>query len=153
MPTLTPHLWFNGDCKQAIAFYQQAFGAELMAPPVPSPDGKGVLHVMLKIGTSPVMMADAWPGAWEHGPKGSATMGLWLYVADCDALFARAHKAGCEVMMPVMDAFWGDRMGKLKDPFGHCWAIATHKYDLTPEEIGSGQQQWQASLGDDETAS
>jgi len=149
MPTLTPHLWFNGDCSKAIEFYQRAFGAELLAKPVPSPGGDGVLHAMLRIGSSPIMMADAWPGSWEHGPKGSATMGLWVYVKDCDALLERATNAGCEVLMPVMDAFWGDRMGKVKDPFGHCWAIATHKYDLTPEEIEAGKNQWHASSGDE----
>ncbi len=148
MHTLTPHFWFNGDCNRAIEFYQKAFGAELLAPPALTPDGKGVLHVMMRIGSSPIMMADAWPKSWEQGPRDVATMGIWVYVEDCDALFARAMKVGgCEVMMAPMDAFWGDRMGKLKDPFGHCWAIATHKLDLTPEEIEAKQKQWMTSQG------
>lgn len=146
MHTLTAHLWFNGNCLEAIEFYQKAFGAELVTPAVTGPNGKGVMHAMLKLGSSHLMMADAWPGGWESGPKAGATAGLWLYVEDCDALFQRATKAGCEVVMPLMDAFWGDRMGKLKDPFGHGWAIATQKWVLTPEEMQARQQDWLKSL-------
>ncbi len=93
------------------------------------------------------MMADAWPRSWEKGPESSATAGLWVYVKDCDALYERASMAGCEVLMSMMDAFWGDRMGKVKDPYGHCWAIATHKWDLTPEEMKQRQEKWLSQLG------
>jgi uncharacterized glyoxalase superfamily protein PhnB len=146
MNTLTTHLWFNGDCGRAFEFYQQAFGAEAMAPPVPAPDGKSVMHAMLRIGSSHVMMADAWPGAWERGPEDGATAGLFVYVDDCDALFERATAAGCEAIAPMADMFWGDRMGKVKDPFGHCWGIASHRWEYTPEEIQEGQERWLASL-------
>jgi PhnB protein len=146
MHTLTTHLWFNGNASEAVEFYQKAFGAELAAPVATGPGGKGVMHAMLKIGDSHIMMADAWPGNWEKGPESAATAGLWIYVKDCDALFARATEAGCEPIMPAMDAFWGDRMGKVKDPFGHCWAIATHQWVLTPEEIEQRHQEWMATL-------
>ncbi len=93
------------------------------------------------------MMADGWPGAWERGPNKVATAGLWVYVDDCDALFKQATDAGCQVLMPLEDAFWGDRMGKVKDPYGHCWAIATHKWVFTPEEMKKRQQEWLKKLG------
>jgi PhnB protein len=139
MNTITPHLWFNGNCKDAIDFYQRAFGAELMCPPAMDSEDKNVMHVMMRMGNSPIMMADAWPNGAESGPKGYGTVGMWLYVEDCDALFDRAVKAGCEVIMPMMDAFWGDRMGKVMDKFGHSWAIATHKWIMTQEEMSHSQ--------------
>lgn len=146
MSTVTVHLWFNGNCGEALAFYQKALGAEISAPPVHGPDGKSVLHAMVTLGDSKIMMADGMPGQLEQGPAGSSTAGLWLYVEDCDALYKRALDAGCEVIYEMMDAFWGDRMGKVKDPFGHCWAIATHKWVLTPEEMGARQAEWEKSF-------
>jgi uncharacterized glyoxalase superfamily protein PhnB len=146
MNTITTQLWFAGDCARAIDFYQQAFGAELVGDVARSPDGKGVMHAMVKLGNSHLMMADAWPGAWEKAPDGSATAGLFVYVENCDRLFERATKAGCETLFPVADMFWGDRMGKLKDPFGHCWAIATHRWEMTPEEMQRGQAEWLKSM-------
>lgn len=142
MHTLTPHLWFNGNCKDAIDFYQQAFGAELMCPAVMDDDNKTVMHVMMRLGDSNMMMADAWPNGPEAGPKGFSTTGMWLYVEDCDALFDRAVKAGCEVLMPMMDMFWGDRMGKVLDKFGHAWAIASHKWEMTKEEKVNSREEF-----------
>ena len=147
MHTITPHLWFNGDCAAALEVYDKAFGATLIGPVNTGPEGKGIMHALLPIGDSRIMVADAWPGSWEAGPTSAATAGLFLYVDDCDAVFERAVAAGCEVIDPLMDAFWGDRMGKLKDPFGHTWAIATHILDLTPAEIHSREQEWLATLG------
>jgi uncharacterized glyoxalase superfamily protein PhnB len=146
MNTVTSHLWFNGNCKEAIEFYKKALGAESPLPAVESPDGKSILHAMLKLGDTNIMMADAWPGQWEQGPKESATTGMFVYVDDCDALYNRAIDAGFEVVDKMMDAFWGDRMGKVKDPFGHCWAIATHKLILTPEEMEERQKEWFKNL-------
>ncbi len=146
MNSITTQLWFDGECKKAIDFYQKAFGAELAGDVAYAPNGKTVMHAMMKIGNSHVMMADAWPGAWEKAPNGSATAGLFLYVEDCDRLFERAVKAGCESLFPMADQFWGDRMGKLKDPFGHCWGIATHRWEVTPEELQHGQQEWLKSM-------
>jgi PhnB protein len=146
MSTVTVNLWFNGNCNEAIKFYQKAFGAELMGPIAYNKDGETVCHAMIRIGNSPMMMADAWSEGPESGPDGSASAGLWLYVEDCDALFDRAEKAGCEVLMPMWDGFWGDRMGKLIDPFGHCWAIASRKWIMSEEEVAKGQAEWQKSM-------
>ena len=66
----------------------------------------------------------------------------------CDAHFNRATSAGCEKIFPLADAFWGDRMGKVKDPYGHCWAFATHQWNYTPEEMQNGQEEWLESLTD-----
>jgi PhnB protein len=70
---------------------------------------------------------------------------LWLYVEDCDALYNRAVKAGAEVlpgMGQMQDQFWGDRSGSIVDPYGYKWTIATHKEDLTPEEMKQRQDEW-----------
>ena len=146
MYTVTPQLCFNGNCREAIEFYKKAFNAELIGNIAESPDGKSVWHAMIKIGNSHIMMGDAMPGGYETGPKGTSTVGIWLYVEDCDAWFDRAVKAGAEPAMPPMDAFWGDRMGKLKDPFGHSWDIASHDWDYTPEEIQQKQEEFLASM-------
>ncbi len=141
MHSITPHLWFNGDCKKAIEFYQKAFSAELMAPVAFDTHQDTVMHAMLRIGNSNMMMADAWPDSPEKGPTSFSSVGMWLYVNDCDAAFNQACAAGCEVMMPMMDTFWGDRMGGVVDPFGHVWAIATHIRDMTAEEIAEAGRQ------------
>lgn len=143
--TLTPHLWFNGNCAEAMEFYQKVFASKELAR-MPGPDGKSILHGMIKIGDSNIMLADAWPAMFEQGPDQSSTVGLFIYTEDCDAMFDKACRAGCEVIAEMMDAFWGDRMGKIKDPFGHCWAIATHKWDYTTEEIANGQKEWLESM-------
>lgn len=148
MSTATTALWFNGNGREAIAFYQRALGAELVGDIVAGPDGRTVMHSVVKIGNSQIMIADAWPQAWEHGPRNGATAGIWLYVDDCDAVFQRAQAAGCSVELPLMDAFWGDRMGKLKDPFGHCWAIASLRWILTAEEMTARQREFLESMRD-----
>lgn len=146
MHTITPHMWFNGDCKKAVEFYQKAFNAELMGPIAFDSHHDTVMHAMLRIGTSNMMMADAWPDSPEKGPMTFSSVGMWLYVNDCDAVFAQACAAGCEVLMPMMDTFWGDRMAKVRDPFGHCWAIASHKVVFTKEEIEQGMKEWEHSM-------
>ncbi len=146
MHTVTVNLWYNGNCNEAIEFYQKAFGAKLAGPPVPSPDGKGIMHAMLKLGDSNIMMADVRPEQWEKGPKETATASLFCYVEDCDALFNRAVDAGCEVLEAMMDAFWGDRYGKIKDPYGHCWGFASHKWILSDEEMQERMQEWLKSI-------
>lgn len=147
MNTVTAHIWFNGNCKEAVDYYKKVFSAQLLAPPIETPDKKGILHVMLKIGDTNIMMADAIPGQWEKGPELSTTIGFWLYVEDCDDQYNKAVNAGCEIINEMMDAFWGDRMGKVKDPFGHCWAIASQKWLYTDEEIQKNQEEWLKSLG------
>ena len=147
MNTVTTQLWFDGNCGEAIEFYKQAFGAEQLGHIAYGPDGKSVMHAMVRIGDTNIMMADAWPGQWETAPTDKATAGLFVYADDCDAWCDRAIEAGCESLYPATDMFWGDRMGKVKDPYGHCWGIATHKWVLTPEEVQKGQDEWLASMG------
>ncbi len=146
MSTLTMHLWFNGNGGEAVDFYQKAFGAKVVDVEK-GPQEKSLMHAQVRIGDTNLMMADAWPGSWEQGPDGSASAGLWLFVEDADALYGRAVAAGCEVVTEIMDAFWGDRMGKVKDPFGHCWAIASRRWVLTPEEVEERKQAWIKSRG------
>lgn len=144
MRAITAHLWFDGNAQEAIAWYQKNFNASLTSPPITFPGGVGIMHAMLKIGDSHIMMADQIPGkAWEHAPKEGSTMSLFVYVDDCDAYYDRAIAEGSEVLEEMMDAFWGDRMGKIKDPFGHVWAFATHQWVLSPEEM----QERMASMG------
>ena len=133
--TLTPYLRVRDGVK-AIEFYKRAFGAEEIMR-MPGPDGKGVMHAELRIGDSPVMLGEEmkeW-GALCPESLGGTGGGIHMYVPDVDAAMARAEAAGGKVTMPVADQFWGDRYGKLQDPFGHEWSLATHKEDPTPEEM------------------
>lgn len=120
---------------EAIAFYEKALGAQkIMA--LNGPDGS-IMHAEIKIGDSALMLGPENP---EWGTKSPATLGgspasLMLYVEDVDAAFNRAVAAGAKAVMPVEDQFWGDRYGMLVDPYGHRWAIATHKEDLTSEQM------------------
>src|SRR5262245_38154414 len=133
--TLPPHL-VGPDAAKALGFYAEAFGGEEMFR-MPGPGGV-VMHAEFKVGDSTVMLGEETPDQGALSPKsiGGSPVTLMLYVKDVDASFARANKAGCAVKMPPTDMFWGDRYCKVEDPFGHHWAIATHKEDLTPEEIG-----------------
>lgn len=132
--TATPYLIIK-DAAKAIEFYKKAFGAkEVMR--MAGPDGK-VMHAEIKIGDSPIMLADEFPEMGARSPQslGGSPVSIFLYVEDVDTLAEQAVAAGAEILMPVKDQFWGDRYGKLADPFGHLWDIATHKEDVTPEEI------------------
>ncbi len=136
------------DAVKAMEFYGKAFGAKPKLR-MPGPDGKSTMHAEVVIGNSTLMLTDENP-AW--GMKGPLTLGgagasVHVYVEDADALYQRAVKAGCEPTMPIMDAFWGDRYGKVKDPFGHEWGLATHKEDVAPEEMGRRAEEWFASMG------
>jgi uncharacterized glyoxalase superfamily protein PhnB len=134
--TMTPHLVIKG-ASEAIEFYKRAFGAEeLCRMPFPGPDGRVKLgHAALQIGDSKIFLADEFPDYGSVGPDGSSPVTIHLYVTDADAAFARAVEAGATVAMPLEDMFWGDRFGKLVDPFGHHWSIAEHLEDLTPEQM------------------
>ena len=138
--TLTPYMTVR-DAARAIEFYKQAFGA-VERGVMKGPDGK-VMHAELVIGDSIVMLADEQPqfGALSPQSTGGAGMGLHIYLQDVDSAFDRAVKAGAKVEMPVSDMFWGDRYGKLADPFGHKWSIATHKADLSPEQMEQGMKE------------
>jgi PhnB protein len=130
----TPYLTVD-DSARAIEFYKKAFGAtEKMR--MPGPGGK-TMHAEVQIGDSRIMMSDEFP---EMGGKSAASLGgspvtIMLYVEDVDAVVAQAVAAGATLTHPVVDKFYGDRSGGLKDPFGHKWHIATHKEDVSPEEM------------------
>ena len=134
--TITPHLVIKGAAK-AIEFYKRAFGAEeLSRMPMPGPDGQARLgHAELQIGDSRLFLADEFPEQGSTGPNGSSPVSFHMYVTDADAVFEQAVAAGATVSMPLANMFWGDRFGKLVDPFGHHWSIATHLEDPTPEEM------------------
>ena len=138
--TLTPHLVVKGAAK-AIEFYKKAFGAEELNR-APGPDGKSLMHADLKIGDSRIFLADEFPDMDCRGPQsiGGSPVTIHMYVEDVDAAFGKAIAAGAKVRMPLEDMFWGDRYGVLVDPFGHLWSMATHKEDLTPEQIGERAQ-------------
>jgi PhnB protein len=132
--TVTPYLSVDG-ASAAIAFYTKAFAAtEVMR--LPGPDGK-LGHAEIQIGDSRVMLADEFPQMNFRGPKtiGGSPVHIHLYVQDVDAFYARALAAGAKTLRPIADQFYGDRSVSVEDPFGHVWHLATHKEDLTPEEI------------------
>ncbi|AOB31175.1 glyoxalase [Bordetella sp. H567] len=135
MHALTPHL-ICANALGAIDFYEKAFGAKLENK-LMSPDGKMLMHAMLRIGDSALMLADECPQWGSQGPQDGApkSMVIHLYVTDVDATVQRALAAGAKPVMPVTDMFWGDRYGQIDDPYGHRWSIATHKYDVAPEEM------------------
>ena len=138
---VTPHLVVDG-ADSAIAFYKKAFGATERNR-MTTPDGSKVIHAEVAIGDSIVMLADEFPDWGSLSPKrlGGTPVALHLYVADADALFAQATTAGATVSMPLADMFWGDRYGKLTDPFGHSWSVSTHVADPTREEMEAAMKQ------------
>jgi uncharacterized glyoxalase superfamily protein PhnB len=131
---VTPSLVVRGADK-AIEFYKRAFGAKELNR-MPGPDGK-LMHAEIRIGDSIVMLSDEFPQMGSSSPEtvGGISASLMIYTKDADALFNQALAAGATVSMPIGDMFWGDRYGRVKDPFGHDWQIATHKEDLTPKEM------------------
>ena len=123
--SVTPSL-IQGDARSTIDFCKKAFGAKVRTT-VPGPGGR-IMHAEVEIGDSVVMLSDAMREAAQPA-------GLFLYVPDVDRTFARALKAGASVIMPVQDMFWGDRFGRVEDPQGNRWGIATHREDVTPREL------------------
>jgi PhnB protein len=144
--TVTPYLSVK-NAAQAIELYKRAFGA-VEKERMPAPDGR-IMHAELQFGDSIVMLSEEDPARNCVAPASlKATTGsLFLYVPDVDAAFKRATDAGCTGVMPVTDMFWGDRFGQVEDPSGHRWGLATHKEDLTAEEIGKRAQAYFASMG------
>ncbi len=138
LQSVTPYLVVSSG-EHAIEFYKKAFGA-VEVYRMPSPDGIRLLHATLNIRGSDVMLADEFP---EHGGNrgpdiiGSTTVTIHLWVPNADKAFAQAVGAGATVIMPLADMFWGDRYGKLRDPFGHEWSIAHHVRDVPPAEIAA----------------
>ncbi len=132
--SVTPYLIVQG-AADAIAFYHQAFGAtELFR--MPDPDGK-IGHAEIKIGDSPIMLADEHPQMNFRSPHafGGTPVSLMIYMEDVDTVVDRAVFAGAKLVKPVQDQFYGDRSGTIIDPFGHQWTIATHTEDVAPEEM------------------
>jgi PhnB protein len=132
--TATPYLIMH-NAVAAIEFYKTAFGAEELVR-LPGPDGK-IGHCEIKFGDSVIMLADEFPGIVAFSPKvlGGSSVSILLYVEDVDSVVKRAVEAGAKIIQPVEDKFYGDRAGTLMDPFGHQWNIATHKEDVSPEEM------------------
>jgi PhnB protein len=142
--SITPSLIFK-DTQKAIEFYQKAFGAKVGVM-LPSPTGSGTMHATMQIGDSILMMGDEMPGCSSAETRGGSPISLYLYVPNADATYNQAVAAGCKVMMPVADMFWGDRAGNVTDPFGYSWMIATHTKDLSHEQIKKGAEAFFAQM-------
>jgi PhnB protein len=141
--TVTPQLTLD-NAPEAIEWYKKALGAVEVARDVAA-DGR-ILHAEVRIGNSRIMLNDAMMGGKGPHAMGGSPVSLWVYVEDCDALFNRALAAGGQIAMGGMgamaDQFWGDRSGTFVDPHGYRWTIASHKEDLTPEEMQARQEAW-----------
>lgn len=132
--TVIPHLTCR-NAPEAYEFYQKAFGAEPVGI-MTMPDGR-VIHAAITIDGAPVYLHEEFLEWGGQSPQelGGSPVQIHLHVDDCDAVFAKAVEAGCTVAMPLEDAFWGDRYGMLKDPFGHKWSVATTKRTPSREEM------------------
>jgi PhnB protein len=128
----TPYLVVS-DAARAIDFYKRAFGASELAR-MGTPEGK-IGHAELKIGDSIIMLSDELMGNRSPQTLGGSPVSIFLYVEDVDSVFNQAVNAGAKSDASPTDMFWGDRFGRLTDPFGHIWAIATHIEDVAPEEM------------------
>ena len=138
--TVTPYLIVKGGA-EAIEFYKKAFGAtEIMRFEGP---GGSLGHAEIRIGDSPVMLADEYPDMGFRSPQtlGGAGISLMVYVEQVDAVFQRAIAAGAKELRAVQNQFYGDRSGTLQDPFGHVWTISTHVEDIPPEEMHRRSQE------------
>jgi PhnB protein len=133
------------DAARAIEFYKTAFGA-VERLRMASPDGR-VNHAELQIGDSIIFMGDEFPGMTVAPAQDSLpSASLYLYVEDADSVFNQAVSAGCQASMPVTTMFWGDRYGKVIDPFGHHWGISTHVEDVSQEEMDRRAAEWMAQM-------
>ena len=131
--SITPYLTIDG-AAEAIEYYKKAFGAtELFRM---EHEGK-IGHAEMKIGDSPLMLADECLERGNKSPKalGGSPVGIMIYVEDVDTMYPQAIAAGGTEVSPLQDQFYGDRSGTLADPYGHVWTVATHKEDVSSEEI------------------
>lgn len=143
-PSVSPMLTV-GDGAAAIDFYVKAFDAEELGR-VPGPDGKKLYHAALRINGSLVMLNDDFPemsdGKSLTPPAlGGSPVSIHLTVTDVDAKFQKAIDAGATVLMPLEDAFWGDRYGELVDPFGHRWSMGQPVREVSDAEIAEAVNQ------------
>ncbi len=140
--TTTPHLVVKGAGK-AIDFYKKAFGAEECYR-MNGPDGDSVVHASIQIGDSMIMLGEEYPEMNVKSPSslGGSPVTVHLYVDDADRMFEKAIDAGAEEIYPLENAFWGDRYGKVRDPFGHIWSIASRVEELSPEEMEKRAAEW-----------
>ena len=132
------------DAAKAIDFYKEVLGATEMMR-MNYPQSNKIAHAEIKIRDHVLMLGDENPqmGALAPQPSGGPPpSGVMVYVPDVDATFNKAVAKGAKGMMPPMDMFWGDRYGKFIDPFGHLWGVATHKKDVSPEEMAKGAAAW-----------
>jgi uncharacterized glyoxalase superfamily protein PhnB len=133
--SVTAHLVVK-NALDSIEFYKKAFGAEVMSH-APGAGPRSTMHASIKIGDGVIFLADEMAMSVVKAPKsvGGTTASITLFVPDADATFNKAVAAGAKVNMPLGDQFWGDRYGQITDPDGHLWEIATHKEDLTADEL------------------
>ena len=143
--TLTPYLVVRG-AKDALAFYARAFGARSKGI-LSMPDGS-VRHAELQIGDSMLMLSEENPQWGSKSPLllGGSAAHVMVYTRDVDAFMARAAQAGATITMPASDMFWGDRYGKLKDPFGHEWSVGTHLEDVSQKELQRRSDAWSKEM-------
>jgi PhnB protein len=139
--TVTPNLTV-GDAAKALDFYRKAFGAEETVR-MPGSNGR-IMHAEFRLGDSVLMLGEGMPDMGVNNPKtlGGTPVSFYVYVENVDAAWKRAVDAGAKQIMPLQDMFWGDRTGRLEDPFGHAWNLAQHIGDPTPEEIQRGQEEF-----------
>jgi PhnB protein len=149
--TATPYLTVSNG-SQAIDFYKKAFNAqEIMR--MAGPQGK-IGHAELRIGDSVIMLGDEMPQGGCRSPQslGGTTAGIFLYVQDVDSAYKQAVDAGAKADMPPQNMFWGDRYGRLTDPFGHNWSIGTHVEDVAPAEMEKRMKEAMAKMGQQSAA-
>jgi PhnB protein len=149
--SVTPYLIMR-DASRAIDFYKRALGAvELFRFDAP---GDKIGHAEIRIGDSVIMLADEYPDMGYRGPQsiGGSAVSLMVYVDDVDAQFKRAVEAGAKVRQELKDQFYGDRSGTIEDPFGHVWTIATHKEDLSSDEVMRRAQEYSRKAQDEKRA-
>jgi PhnB protein len=132
------------DAAEAIQFYQDVFGAtEKMR--MPYPDSNKIAHAELLIRNHVLMLGDENPQMGALAPPANGPLppgGAMIYVENVDGVFNKAVSKGAKALMPPMDMFWGDRYSKFQDPFGHVWGVATHKKDVSPEDMAKGAAEW-----------
>jgi uncharacterized glyoxalase superfamily protein PhnB len=147
LATVTPHLVVP-NVLEALPFYEKAFAAErrtIHSGPTPG----STTHAEVRIGNSSVFLSDDRPTSAARSPEmlGGTSGVLTIYVVHADTAMERALTAGAELVLPLADMFWGDRYGMVRDPFGHLWAIATHKEDLTEQEIDEKTRGFLGQMG------